>query len=262
MRAHASIREMLAEGMRESGVSEEEIQAQWTAERQMLERIETRKWGYAGWLVTNPDFHRARDMFRQQWEGKVASLERLPTLPMSFAGEAPEYPEEKDRPFFTAYTSFYRQWSLHSLATWDLPIPMRPELVHPSLYHQSALVGAGLPLFIPWYLLRDKDLKVRELAARTLTVTPQVHLRDWLEGKRDWGYERFSVMLQLYVYLELGLRARYGHRLKRQTERIDYALGRFFAKDPSRLHADITETENIRKIRQEMDRRLKRCVPA
>ena len=133
MEADASIRQMLADELRRSGRSEEEIQEYWAAERRMQERIDVRRWGYAGWLATHPDFQRARNRFRQRWQSEIRTREGFPAIPVSLLGEPPEYPEQQDQRFSVAYTVFYRQWGLDSLATWELPRPMRPELVPPQL---------------------------------------------------------------------------------------------------------------------------------
>ena len=62
---------------------------------------------------------------------------------------------------------------------------------------------------MPAYLLRDKDLKVRELIDHKVALMSQPNLKDWLEGKpTNWGPERYLVMLRLYIYLELGLKSR------------------------------------------------------
>ena len=60
------------------------------------------------------------------------------------------------------------------MASWDLPILMRPELTLPSLYQLSDLGEAGVTIFLPWYLLRDKDLTVRDIASlRRIREIPQ-----------------------------------------------------------------------------------------
>ncbi len=246
--------------MRKSGKSDKEIQACWDAKARMQERVEARKLGYAGWLVTHPDFHLARNRFRQQWQSNINKLGAFPALPRSFFGEQPPELQQRDHPFDMAYTSLYQDWGLHSLATWELPIPMRPEMAEPSFYHLPAVSSAGITFFVPWYMLRDKNLKLRELAEHKLILMSQPHLEDWLTGKpKDWGHERFAVMLKLYIYIELCLEVRYSNRMKRKRGKLDYAFGRFLCDDPSILDADIREAENIRKIRQKMNERLKKC---
>ena len=262
-KAAGEIRQLMSGSMRECGRRDYQIEAYWTAEEQMLERFDARKWGYAGWLVTHPEFHRACDLFRRKWKSKINKLRGFPVQPMSFFGEVPPDPQEEDRRFYEAYTRFCQSWALHSFATWELPIPMRPELAHPSLYHLPALNEGGITLFVPWYLLRDADLKLRELTEHHLAFTPQPHLKEWLEGKpKNWGYDRYAVMLRVYIHLELSLKARYADKLKGCTGDLDYALGRFLCETPSIMDAEIREAENIRKIRLAMNRRLKECATA
>lgn len=260
MEADAGIRKLLADEMRRLGRSEKEIREYWAAENSMQERIDVRRWGYAGWLATHPDFHRARDKFRRRWQSKIRKQGVFPAIPMSFAGENPKRPEKQDRDMYLAYTMFYRQWGLDSFATWELPRPMRPELVQPSFYPLSEVSEAGITLFMPAYLLRDKDLNVRELIDHKLALMSHPHLNDWLAGKpTNWGHERYLVMLKLYIYLELALKSRYADRLKRRTTKLDHAFGRFLCEDPSITDAEILEAENVRKVRQQMNRRLRKC---
>ncbi len=226
--------------MRKSGKSDKEIQACWDAKARMQERVEARKLGYAGWLVTHPDFHLARNRFRQQWQSNINKLGAFPALPRSFFGEQPPELQQRDHPFDMAYTSLYQDWGLHSLATWELPIPMRPEMAEPSFYHLPAVSSAGITFFVPWYMLRDKNLKLRELAEHKLILMSQPHLEDWLTGKpKDWGHERFAVMLKLYIYIELCLEVRYSNRMKRKRGKLDYAFGRFVTVHGSQNHSEM-----------------------
>lgn len=259
-RSDARIREMLTDEMRQDGASDKQIEDYWKDEVEALKRIEARRWGYAGWLATDPGFHRARRLFKDMWLKRIEALGGFPDFPMSYFGERPSSPQEGDRPFYDDCIGFYRSWSLHSLATWDLPIPMRPDTFQPSLYHLPATYDAGITIFVPWYLLRDKDLKVAELTKHKLTLNPQPHLGNWFGVKKNWGYDRFAIMLRLYVYLELCLKARYPARVAGHLEKLDYAFGHFLAQNASAQEVDLSKADSIRKIRQEMARRLKQCT--
>ncbi|MCY2990947.1 MAG: hypothetical protein NTY19_24190 [Planctomycetota bacterium] len=258
----ANIRELLNDEMRRSGRSEKNIRRYWEDERERNRKVESRRWGYAGWLVTDTTFRSECDSFRNEWGQEVEKMRGFPTVPMSLMGERPEPPPPESREFYAAYRFFCSRWGLEALATWDLPIPLRPQLGSPSVYHLPSLGESGLLLLVPWYLLRDKDIRLDELAEHVRIMHAPEHLRDWLDGNpKAWGYERFAKMLDLYIYRELCLKPRYETRLKGNTERLDNAFGYFLCDDPDEPDRPPKEMETVRKIRLEMQRRLRRTLP-
>jgi hypothetical protein len=257
VKAQRDIQQMMDEEMRADGATPEDIAAYHKTERKMLERMEERRWAYAGWLVTEPAFRADIQAFRSKWNARIVALGAFPVFPMSFFGERSPSPSTSDREFYDDYLILYKTWSLHCMATWDLPIPMRSEMAQPSFYDLGKVSDGGVLCFVPWYLLRDKDLKIRDLTEHTLMYRPQPHLKGWLNDKGGLGYDRFTVMLKMYICLELGLKARYGERMKGNMEKLDMALGRYFIEDGSSLNISLAMVESIRKIRQAMDRRLK-----
>jgi hypothetical protein len=124
---------------------------------------------------------------------------------------------------------------------------------------RSDIEEAGLHIFVPNYLLRDRNLSVYEIAELQNGPADIAHLDGWLEDRLNhWGYERYAQMLDLYVYLELALKRRYGQRLKGKTGKLDEAFTRFWLepKNDLQVHARI---ESTAKTRQELQRRLKAC---
>jgi hypothetical protein len=267
-RRHATsarrIREMLEDGMQGSGRTTEEIKRYREAEHEEKWNIEIRQRAYAGWLVTNPEFRDNRGAFRIAWEPAIRELGGFPRLPLSLMGEKPSQPNKAYQDFYSDYKNFCVDWGLDGFATWDLPRPMRPELDSRSLYYLPAVQEAGVTAFVPWYLLRDKDIQLSELAERIRVLKGPEHLGDWLDHRpKDWGYDRFAVMLEIFIHLELCLKSRYAERLKRNVERLDRALGYYLSPGPDKEAGAESEAETIRKIRQAMNRRLKSCsVPA
>lgn len=252
---------MLVEQMRENGASVAEIEGYWKLERQMRTRLKERQAGYAGWLVTEPAFRQDCMLVRRHLRRRLQRLGGFPCFPMSFFAESPGYLAKRDRPFYAAYMRFYRDWSLHTMATWKLPVPMRPEMGDPSFYDLRRVHEAGMTLFLPWYLSREKDLKVREVCEQKAILMRPSHLAGWLERTKHFGHDRYAVMLNLYVYLELALKARYGDRIRGNTQALDYALGHFLVACSLGGDVDLSSEESIRKIRQEMQRRLARPLP-
>jgi hypothetical protein len=254
----AGMKGMLVEEMRENGASDAEIEGYWKLERQMRTRLKERQAGYAGWLVTEPAFRQDCTFVRKHLRRRLERLGGFPCFPMSFFGESPGYPAKRDRPFYDAYMGFYRDWSLHTMATWELPVPMRPEMGDPSFYDLRRVHESGMTLFLPWYLSREKDLKVREVCEQKAILMRPSHLAGWLERTKHFGHDRYAVMLNLYVYLERALKARYGDRIRGNTKAFDCALGRFLVWGSPGGDVDLSSEESIRKIRQEMQKRLAR----
>lgn len=250
------LREQLNEMMREDGRTNEQIQKYWDDQKRMEQKIDGLKWGYAGWLVTDPGFREARDDFRRRWKDKVDEVDGFSFFPMSFIGEPPRPPREGYEEFYEAYVSFCQEWGLKGLATWDLPVPLQPEIFDPAFQHLPAAIPAGVTVFAPWYLLRAKDINLYEVAAHKRTFDPPHHLLEWLDKKTGkFGPHRFARMLKLYVYLELALKRRYADRLKDKLDKIQNAFGVFFCDDPNK---SVQMAANIEKDRKEWKRRLTR----
>jgi len=89
------------------------------------------------------------------------------------------------------------------------------------------------------------------------------HVREWLTRQtRSFGPDRFARMLELHIYINLCLKARYAGRLKGKLKKLENALGDFFSDDQSDPDAPIHMAQRIEKERKEMNRRLKKCEAA
>jgi hypothetical protein len=173
-------------------------------------------------------------------------------------GERPPEIPKSEREFYNDYLHFYQRWGLDTLATWDLPIPMRPELATPSLYPLSHVGEAGVVMFVPWYLLRDKDITLRDIAEHRRLLNAPNAVTPWLDSvPKNWGHDRNRLMLELYIYVELCLKRRYPDRVHRKFERLDLALSRFLVKRKAKYSDSDSKTETVRRVRFEIQRRLK-----
>ena len=247
------IREMMTDELTKLGRSKKAIDDYFKEKRAYEHRAEDRQLGYLGWLVTNPGFRKHRDVFRATWEAKIREEGGFPEVPISLFGDAPAGTPKRERPFKSDYMQFFKHWALQLMAAWELPIPMRPEMMGPSLYHLPSVGEAGILLFVPWYLLRDKDVGLREAALHQQFLLGPPQLDEWMSGQpKQWGYERYGLMFRLYVHLELGLKQRYRQQLQRQAGKVDHALARFLKPEQE----SFVSAETIRKVRQEMNRRL------
>ncbi len=166
---------------------------------------------------------------------------------------------KSDRRFYAEYILFYRKWGIQSFASWELPIILQPELYSPTLVHLSSVSEAGLLMFVPWYLTRDKGIQLADIADLRRERDSPEHLGEWLDKRpKNWGYERYTVMFYLYVYLICGLNRRYPKKTRGHLQALDDAFGTYFAR-PTQITAGLsTNAETIRKIRLEMNRRLRK----
>jgi hypothetical protein len=247
----AGLHAMSIQLLKRQGLTDQEIEQHFAQRKQLEAKIEERLVGYTAWLATDPAFRHIVQQFRSNWQQQVRAEGRFRGFPRSLLGERPKSVPPEEREYFISYMTLYKRWGLQSLVSWELPLPMRPELSDPTLYDRPDLSGSGLAIFAPWYLFRDKDINIQELAAHGMTAEYPAHLHDWLiREPKNWGYDRYAIMLRIFVYLELALKRRYSSRVRRKQEALDGAFARVYYGKP------LTSTESIRKIRQALTQRL------
>src|SRR5262249_34169103 len=127
----------------------------------LKQQVSQRQVAFSGWLLTNDEFRFDRDRFVNSWSKKVRKRGSFPEVPFSLVGEGPQVPKS-DRRFYAEYILFYRKWGIQSFASWQLPIILQPELYSPSLLHLPSVSEAGLLIFVPWYLIRDKGIQMAD----------------------------------------------------------------------------------------------------
>ena len=252
------IEEMLDSGMREEGRNAEQIKRIHDEKKRYQAHLQERQSSYLGWLITNPCFQSERDAFFDALRKRGLGGPRLPDIPISFFGEAPSIQPEY-RALYDDMLRFFCRWCIRSFSTWDLPIPIAPQMTAPTLHYLPSVDEAGMLLFDPWYLLRDRDFNLYELLEHELLSKDRSHLEPWLRAKSTkWGHTRYARMFQLYVYLELALKKRYPDRIRGNTECLDLALSDFLRK---RFRVDGDDAsidgETVKKIRLEMYKRLR-----
>ena len=233
------IKQLLVEDLKQRGRSSLGIQQHFATEAKIAQKIEARKWSYAGWLVTDSGFQKEWQEVRKSWEPWIKAIGGFPSYPTDLMGHSPIVPEPL-REFYDHYTQFYQRWCIHTFATWDLPIPMWAGIASPIFYPLVQASDAGMALFIPWYLLRDKTFNLQDLAKHEHFAKGPDHLQGWFRrDENKWGYTRLGRILKLYVCVELCLKKRYPDRVKRFTEGLDDSLCRFLvskAQDQGRGH--------------------------
>ena len=257
-RVAQGITALIVSELNERGRSEQEKAEYFAKIDELKRKVAERQLGYAGWLATSPDFHRDRDQLRKRWAAKIREIGYMPRFPRSLMGENPPAIPRDERDFYSDYMQFYRRWGLDTLATWDLPVPMRPELASRSMYPLSRVGDAGVVMFVPWYLLRDKDITLREIADHHRHLHAPAELASWLDGlPKNWGHDRYRLMLELYIYLELCLKRRSAARLHRNLERLDLAISRFLAARNAKTSQQDRMAETVKRVRLKMMRRLR-----
>jgi hypothetical protein len=213
--------------------------------------IHQRRVAYAAWLATERTFRAERDALRTRWATDIAARRRFPSVPISLLCESPQRPPAAESDLVAEFRHFYLRWGLETLATWELPVPMQTQALTPNFYHSPAVGSAGLTLFVPWFMFRDQELKLRDLATQQMYFHRPAAFAGWLDrAETSLGYDRYEKMLKLYVWYELALQVRYEDRLAGNVERLDraFAVHLYGAAEKS--------SESVKKLRLELQRRL------
>jgi hypothetical protein len=252
------IRQLFNEHWRLLGRNEAQVQAYLGRVEQFRSRVVERQRGYVGWLLTNPDFRTDRDVFFTQWKNVLRRASEQDGEPLSLGQRPGTRPPKRTRHFWADAVKFLWKWGLQAMATPELPLPIDPGLERPNFGHPSDLRAAGTVLFIPWYLVIDKDMRLEELIENHRLDTPLLHLKDWLPASegRGWGFERYGVMLRLNIWIGLALARRYPDRMAGQATRLDRAFARFELGENGSDEAIALRTDSIRRTRAELNRRL------
>jgi hypothetical protein len=252
------IRRMMEYEMSSSGRSATEIDAYFSLAESRDEYVNLCRTAYAGWLVTNPVFRDAIQSFRERRSALIERVGNLPTLPRTFFGLSTESIPKSRREFFVDNSMLYRSWSIDGLSTWDLPIPMKPQFDGAGIYNLNQLSPAGLTVFVPWYLLREKQLTIQSLASMQRTYSSPNHLNSWLDRRpKNFGVERYAVLLRLYICLELALKPRYAPRVRNNLGLFDRAFARYLSGASARPKESEAMVDSVRKLRLVMSNRLK-----
>ena len=248
-RTERDITEMLAEELRRDGLAKGEIDEYLQQNAGKREIIDARKDAYAGWLISNGQFHDEVGKLRSSWEPLVRKVGRFPTYPRwPFVNDLSRtaVPDE----FRDACYGFYRRWGLDKMITWDWPVPMEPDFSVGMVRDLPLLSEAGLVLFVPWYLLRGDALNLQGVAQNARTACEAEHLWDWLHkhsgGKGEIGDIRFSLLRWIYRFHELVLMQRYGPVCKGHVEQLDQALATVINR----------KVDTVKKLRLELKRIL------
>ena len=272
------INELLVEEHQRAGKTHDQIREHAAAESKIASRSLRIRQGFAGWLVTCPQFRLEIAALEKMWCDTMRPTGQLPILTDLANGSALQalWGREK-RPTSSARRGertvaarelaakadvFLQRWGLERLCTWDLPVPVAPALV---TFNQLGTVSSntGMSLFVPWYLLRHRSLTINDLAECNSFGTPLGHLDEWFGGMdKQWGIDRYAKLLELYVYRNLALLRRHPSRLAKKSELLDQAFSAYWSETTEAPDDGLRGVDSVRKLRLRMDRRLRECTTA
>jgi hypothetical protein len=246
--ASAELQRLMNFEMGRSGRAEFEMKEYHQQSQQTRTLIDERKDAYMGWLILNQDYLQELFILKRKWQKYVGQIGRFPTYPRWLGVDyVMEYKFKKK--FRKDCLDFYKRWGLDSLTTWDWPNVMEPDLGSQMLSDLDDLAETGVPLFIPWYLLRGRSFDLQSIVRGTCVYGAGKHLRGWLQlhdpSSRDGtGDIRYRNVQWIYRYFFLAL----FHRYRQQCEGRLNAIDEVFA---SLLKLN---SESVKRLRQRIQR--------
>ena len=140
-----------------------------------LDQINEQRLGTTGYLVTCPQFLTERDGVRQQFDlagfGGDVELDRPTTDPagtLSLGGEPVAGVEQLEAA--RSLTALCDRWGLSGLATWDVPVPLGPQIGVPTLLSQvvpESCIQITLPLHFATLQSKELHAKIAEMQRST-----------------------------------------------------------------------------------------------
>lgn len=175
---------------------------------------------FAVWVLSQPEFREDRDRLRARGAKEIAR-KGFPASRLSFFGGRNESDRAQvhSHKLLAQFDAFRDKWCLDTLATWEIPVPLTTsygDMVRDFGY----LGGSGLTLFLPWSALRQPTLPLRAAASAHGGGIPR-NLAGWFHTKNLLGGRRAAVAFKIYIYLFLGLVARYPKQLYRKLRKLD-----------------------------------------
>lgn len=236
-----AVRNLEMELLTEQGLNQLQIDAHRRRREEQRQHADQRALAYSGWLVSNTKFLTERDQLRERYADWVQNHGSFPSETISLLGERPPRTDRDEAHFLL----FLRRWGLRTLITWDLPQPMRLQsgvVVYPEV---AGSADAGVSVFLPWYVLRDREIDVHELTGWVRTLVRPSHLSGWLDhepGKKNLGHVRWKNLFALYCGWTLALAARYPGQVAGNRERLDRAFGAYLG----------VGVDSVKKLRREL----------
>jgi len=245
-----------------------EVEGMRSIQRQVEEDALSHQYGYAGWLLTNHEFHLDRCHLQAVWNGRSYLASACPTRARAeslmaigerdFPGNGAELHALSD--IRAGTLNFFNKWGLDGMWTWDLPILSAPKQLMCETIPAADPNSPGITLFIPWSLLASRELNLTKIIQYHQCRQNLSHLNGWLfdthKKNEDWGVLKCGHLLPLYVYIQLALRRRYADRLDGQIKLLDPVFAEYFSTTTPQNNGRPWSAGSIRKIRERMEKRL------
>jgi hypothetical protein len=207
--------------------------------------------GYAGWLMTNPQFLSELDQllapFGQQMQRWGTAMVGLPIPSSQPAGLFNPTGEEGWAEYDSAVLDFCVRWRLQGLAGSRIPIPIRPMMSgqFPLSIVKQLMRAGGVFNWPDTFPLYARD-ELRDLLASALLSSESVeHLKEWRsitdsKNKAKNQIATFKRFFRLQHFWRL-LRERHPARFKGRLHRIEYAFADYLKVDVSTIQLDRTK---------------------
>ena len=167
--------------------------------------------GYMGWLVTDPEFLKARDELAAQWRAPPETSRPYPIVRSLAVPKGP--PESGLAPepvaaFQQVLNAFLDRWGLTRMLTWDLPEPQGPMLPSPIPTDAPAMPKHGLHFVLPThYPLTGTDDLLHQFQEQQASLAKEQGLDTTMAGLPH--FEAYGQMLEVDL-LERTILSRYG----------------------------------------------------
>ncbi len=226
--------------------------------KSLLRQLAERHRGYAAWLVTNSAFRDEAARVQRTWEEWPQLSSHLPTLEalskyprLSAAGMS------QVARLYQQAKQLLERWNLTGFDTWDLPVPVSPVFLTDDHIPKNALKSMGTSLFLPWSTPLGQEIQLEAVIEYHRGRHELAHLDQWLRPRDDqWGPVRSAKLMQLYVYLELAIKRRYGDRLRDQLGTVDKVFRSFWHEEEGRETEASVKADAEKRIRLELKKRL------
>ena len=232
--------EVLNEARREGGElyghSESDVKAMLKDLEVRSRDVNSRLVGYAGWLMSTPQFLQELNELKNKGEAIVSEAREFPQISwlhddatlkaVDRLGEM----SEAEAAFRNHYREFCKKWCLNRLVTWELPEPTGPSGCRLVAGIIPDLAQQGVGVFIPYGFVNPTEIDLSQLVRDLRAGTAPEHLRDWvdrgLQERRGAGSKRFAQFFAFKHYWEI-IESRHGPRLRKRRTLLKQALGKY-----------------------------------
>ncbi|MBI5764299.1 MAG: hypothetical protein HZA51_12325 [Planctomycetes bacterium] len=252
--------------------SEESLRSKIGTTEQAMGEVEIRRQaifsrlqGYLGWLMTNKTFIDERDELRRKWENRIMKDRAIPTLLIPHSSESLESfgvkkADVTQSEMYESFRTFYQRWCLQGFCTWDLPVPVGPQIPALLKNQWDQLAQMGNYLFLPHSLIVIGEMGLEPMAKSLLEHLAPGHLQEWrrqsLKLKRKpLGSARLGRLFRLNFYWEL-LKSRVGGNLKGNIGRLEEVLGQFLSPKKPGPEGNRPGLEDVQDLRGFIKSRL------